>query len=326
MANLNIAERRLPQDGRSRIKISDNEIDIRVSTVPSSDGERVVLRLLDKSGARFDLSQLGFTAGTKKEFHRLIHVPHGIILLTGPTGSGKTTTLYSVLGELNTEVRNIMTVEDPIEYKLAGIGQMQIHPKIGLTFANYLRHILRQDPDVIMIGEIRDLETAQIAIQAALTGHLVLSTLHTNDSASAIIRLIDMGIEPYLVCSSVIGIMAQRLVRIICPQCKAPYTPGEEELEVFDAQLQYRKENLYQGKGCPNCIDTGYVGREGIFELMTIDDEIRESIMANAGSNRIKQIAIKKGMFTLRQDGLRKAFSGETTIEEVLRVAQDTAV
>jgi len=326
MANLNIAERRLPQDGRSRIKISDNEIDIRVSTVPSSDGERVVLRLLDKSGARFGLGQLGFTADTEKEFQRLIHIPHGIILLTGPTGSGKTTTLYSVLGELNTEVRNIMTVEDPIEYKLAGIGQMQIHPKIGLTFANYLRHILRQDPDVIMIGEIRDLETAQIAIQAALTGHLVLSTLHTNDSASAITRLIDMGIEPYLVCSSVIGIMAQRLVRIICPQCKAPYTPSEEELEVFDAQSQHRKENLYQGKGCPNCIGTGYMGREGIFELMAIDDEIRESIMANTGSNKIKQIAIKKGMFTLRQDGLRKAFSGETTIEEVLRVAQDAAV
>jgi len=326
MANLNIAERRLPQDGRSRIKISENEIDIRVSTVPSSGGERVVLRLLDKTSARFGLGQLGFAPETEKQFRRLIRIPHGIILLTGPTGSGKTTTLYSVLGELNTEVRNIMTVEDPIEYKLAGIGQMQIHPKIGLTFANYLRHILRQDPDVIMVGEIRDLETAQIAIQAALTGHLVLSTLHTNDSASAITRLIDMGIEPYLVCSSVIGIMAQRLVRIICPECKVPYTPSEEELEVFNAQSKYDKKDLYEGKGCSNCIGTGYVGREGIFELMTIDDELRESIMANARSNLIKQMAIKKGMYTLRQDGLRKVFAGETTIEEVLRVAQDEVV
>lgn len=326
MANLNIAERRLPQDGRSRIKISENEIDIRVSTVPSSGGERVVLRLLDKTSARFGLGQLGFAPETEKQFRRLIRIPHGIILLTGPTGSGKTTTLYGALGELNIEARNIMTVEDPIEYKLAGIGQIQIHPKIGLTFANCLRHILRQDPDVIMVGEIRDLETARIAIQAALTGHLVLSTLHTNDSASAITRLIDMGIEPYLVCSSVIGIMAQRLVRIICPECKVPYTPSKEELELFNSQSTYDKKDLYEGKGCSNCIGTGYVGREGIFELMTIDEELRESIMANARSNLIKQMAVKKGMYTLRQDGLRKVFAGETTIEEVLRIAQDEVV
>ncbi len=324
MADLNIAERRLPQDGRSRIKIGDKEIDIRVSTVPSSCGERVVLRLLDKSSARFGLDQLGFAPETEKEFSKLIHKSYGIILLTGPTGSGKTTTLYGALSELNTEAINIVTVEDPIEYQLPGIGQMQIQPKIGLTFANYLRHILRQDPDVIMIGEIRDLETARIAIQSALTGHLVLSTLHTNDSASAVTRLIDMGIEPYLVCSSVIGIMAQRLVRDICPKCKSPYEPSEEEhLILSRSRLNSDGGTFCRGSGCPHCIDTGYRGRTGIFELMVVDDELRELVMANARSNLIKEAAVKKDMRTLHEDGMRKVFAGDTTIEEVLRVTQD---
>lgn len=324
MANLNIAERRLPQDGRSRIKIGETEIDIRVSTVPTSGGERVVLRLLDKSSGRFGLDQLGFAPESQEDFSRLIHMPYGIILLTGPTGSGKTTTLYGALSELNTEARNILTVEDPIEYRLPGVGQMQIQPKIGLTFASCLRHILRQDPDVIMIGEIRDLETARIAIQSALTGHLVLSTLHTNDSASAVTRLIDMGIEPYLVCSSVIAIMAQRLIRAICPTCKTSYTPGEEERLVFSSnRFTYGGHTLCKGLGCPDCMNTGYRGRTGIFELMVVDDELRELVMANARTNVIIQAAVKKGMHTLRDDGMRKVLAGDTTIEEVLRVTQD---
>lgn len=324
MANLNIAERRLPQDGRSRIKIGEKEIDIRVSTVPSSGGERVVLRLLDKTSARFGLDQLGFAPEIEEEFRRLVHSPHGIILLTGPTGSGKTTTLYGALSELNTEARNIMTVEDPIEYKLPGIGQMQIQPKIGLTFANYLRHILRQDPDVIMVGEIRDLETARIAIQSALTGHLVLSTLHTNDSASAVTRLVDMGIEPYLACSSVIAIMAQRLVRTICSKCKESYNPSEEEHAVLsNSRLTDDSNVLYRGSGCPHCMNTGYRGRSGIFELLVLDDEIRELVMTNATSNLIKQAAVKKQMHTLREDGMRKVLASDTSIDEVLRVTQD---
>jgi len=323
MADLNIAERRLPQDGRSRIKIGEKEIDIRVSTVPTSGGERVVLRLLDKTSARFGLDQLGFAPEAQEEFRRLIHLPYGIILLTGPTGSGKTTTLYGAISELNTEARNIMTVEDPIEYQLPGVGQMQIQPKIGLTFANCLRHILRQDPDIIMVGEIRDLETARIAIQSALTGHLVLSTLHTNDSASAIARLIDMGVEPYLVCSSIVAIMAQRLVRVICPKCKTQYMPSEEESLVFrQSQLKREGNTLYRGLGCPYCVNTGYRGRTGIFELMIVDDELRELVMANARSNLIKQAAVNKDMRTLCEDGMRKAFAGDTTAEEVLRVTQ----
>lgn len=325
MANLNIAERRLPQDGQSRIKIGQNLVDIRVSVIPTSGGERVVLRLLDKGSGELGLNEIGFSPEILNHFRNLIKLAHGIILLTGPTGSGKTTTLYAALSELNCEERNILTVEDPIEYQLPGVGQMQIKPKINLTFANCLRHILRQDPDVIMIGEIRDIETAEIAIQASLTGHLVLSTLHTNDSASAVTRLIDMGIEPYLISSSVVAVMAQRLLRVICPECKRPYTPDEQVLSLWpeNEKLSATKGQLYKGPGCENCLDTGYLGRTGIFELLVIDDDIKELISKRHGSHIIKEAAIEKGMSTLREDGLRKALAGETTLEEVCRVTQD---
>ena len=325
MANLNIAERRLPQDGQSRIKIGENLVDIRVSVIPTSGGERVVLRLLDKGSGDLGLDEIGFSTEVLDSFRNLIRLAHGIILLTGPTGSGKTTTLYAAMSELNCEERNILTVEDPIEYQLPGVGQMQIKPKINLTFANCLRHILRQDPDVIMIGEIRDVETAEIAIQASLTGHLVLSTLHTNDSASAVTRLIDMGIEPYLISSSVVAVMAQRLLRVICPQCKRPYTPDEQVLSLWgnNKAVASIEGQLYKGLGCENCLDTGYLGRTGIFELLVIDDEIKEMITKRQGSHIIKNAAIEKGMSTLREDGLRKALAGETTLEEVCRVTQD---
>jgi len=325
MANLNIAERRLPQDGQSRIKIGQNLVDIRVSVIPTSGGERVVLRLLDKGSGELDLNEIGFCPEVLNHFRNLIRLAHGIILLTGPTGSGKTTTLYAAMSELNCEERNILTVEDPIEYQLPGVGQMQIKPKINLTFANCLRHILRQDPDVIMIGEIRDVETAEIAIQASLTGHLVLSTLHTNDSASAVTRLIDMGIEPYLISSSVVAVMAQRLLRVICPECKRPYTPDEQVISLWpeNETTSEIKGQLYKGPGCDNCLDTGYLGRTGIFELLVIDDDIKELISKRRGSHIIKKAAIEKGMSTLREDGLRKALAGETTLEEVCRVTQD---
>jgi type II secretion system protein E len=328
MANLNIAERRLPQDGQSRVKIGRDLVDIRVSVIPTLGGERVMLRLLDKSRGQLGLEQVGFSPEMLADFRNLINLPHGIILLTGPTGSGKTTTLYATLNELNCEERNILTVEDPIEYQLPGIGQMQVKPKINLTFANCFRHILRQDPDVIMIGEIRDLETAEIAIQASLTGHLVLSTLHTNDSASAITRLIDMGIEPYLISSSVIAAMAQRLIRVICPNCKRPY---EHQEQMFSLLNEKERASLvhgrfYKGAGCESCIQTGYIGRTGIFELLVIDDDIKELTTKRAGSHIIKRIAVEKGMSTLREDGLRKALAGETTLEEVYRVTQDSVL
>lgn len=326
MANLNIAERRLPQDGQSRIKIGQDLVDIRVSVIPTLGGERVVLRLLDKGRGELGLNQIGFSPEVYGQFKNLIGASHGIILLTGPTGSGKTTTLYAALNELNCEERNILTVEDPIEYQLPGIGQMQVKPKINLTFANCLRHILRQDPDVIMVGEIRDLETAQIAIQASLTGHLVLSTLHTNDSASAVTRLIDMGIEPYLISSSVIAIMAQRLLRVICPDCKAPYEPEQDVLSLCNvaANGSIVAGQFYKGSGCESCLKTGYFGRMGIFELLVVDDNVRELISKRLPSHIIKQAAVQKGMATLREDGLRKAIAGRTTLQEVWRVAQDT--
>ncbi len=313
MANLNIAERRLPQDGQSRIKIGQNQLDMRVSTIPTSGGERVVLRLLDKGGPGLSVEQLGFAPDIRDRFNQLIQTPHGIILLTGPTGSGKTTTLYCA-------------VEDPIEYQLPGVGQMQVKPKINLTFANCLRHILRQDPDVIMIGEIRDVETAEIAIHASLTGHLVFSTLHTNDSASAVTRLIDMGIEPYLISSSLMAIMAQRLVRVICPQCKTACRIEDNLNSFIDEQKNptVRQEQFYTGRGCSHCLETGYLGRTGIFELLVVDENIKELINKQAPAHTIKNAALENNMHTLRDDGLRQARAGFTTLEEVLRVTQES--
>ncbi|HUW19189.1 MAG TPA: type II secretion system ATPase GspE [Sedimentisphaerales bacterium] len=326
MANLNIAERRLPQDGQSRIKIGRNLVDIRVSVIPTLGGERVMLRLLDKGSGKPGLNEIGFGPDVLDRFRSLIRIPHGIILLTGPTGSGKTTTLYAAINELNCEQRNILTVEDPIEYQLFGVGQMQVRPKINLTFANCLRHILRQDPDVIMIGEIRDVETAQISVQASLTGHLVLSTLHTNDSASAVTRLTDMGIEPYLISSSVIAVMAQRLLRVICPNCKTPCKPEAEIASMWSGneKVSIQDTQLYKGTGCEKCLETGYLGRTGIFELLVVDDEIKELIIKRSSAHIIKEVAIEKGMSTLRDDGLRKALAAETTLEEVCRVTQDS--
>jgi general secretion pathway protein E len=323
MAGLNIAEKRLPQDGRIEIKIGDRDVDIRVSTIPIAFGERVVLRLLDKSNVVLRLSDLGMPEEALRQFYELIKSSHGILLVTGPTGSGKTTTLYSALSTINNPDINIITIEDPIEYQIEGIGQIQVNPKINLTFANGLRSIVRQDPDVILVGEIRDLETAQIAIQSALTGHLVFSTLHTNDSASAVTRLIDMGIEPYLVTSSVIGILAQRLVRRVCDECREPYMPDEESLNNIGLTSEMTSDKpTYRGTGCQACLNTGYQGRTGIFELMSLDDSLKNLILKTSDSNAIKRKAVKQGMVTLRQNGVMKVLDGLTTVEEVLRVTQ----
>lgn len=322
MANLNIAENRLPQDGRIQVKIGGKDIDIRVSIFPTYYGERVVLRLLNKTDMSFDLTSIGFSDEILKKFNALINKTNGIILVTGPTGSGKTTTLYSVLSVLNKTEVNTLTVEDPIEYQLQGVGQMQVKPKIDLTFANGLRSILRQDPDIVMVGEIRDLETAEIAVQAALTGHRVFSTIHTNDAASSITRLIDMGIEPYLISSSVNAFLAQRLVRTICPHCKESYKPSQKmlnELGIKASQLKNGK--LYRGKGCSKCINTGYMGRTGIYELLPVDSDIRKMIMDHSDASTIKEKAVSLGMTTLLKDGIEKVIAGITTPEEVFRVS-----
>jgi general secretion pathway protein E len=328
MAGLNIAEKRLPQDGRIRIRLAGKDIDIRVSIVPTAFGERVVMRLLDKATTVLQLEELGLQGLKLELVHRLIKQSHGILLVTGPTGSGKTTTLYAALSKINTIDKNIITIEDPIEYQLHGIGQIQVNPKIELTFAGGLRSILRQDPDVIMVGEIRDLETAEIAIQAALTGHLVFSTLHTNDSFGAMTRLLDMGIEPFLVSSSVIAVMAQRLVRRVCPACREPYQPSREELEELGINPQrLLGRTIYKpGEGCIQCKRTGYRGRTGIHELLVVDDEVRTLVMKNGDAATIRRAATARGMTTLRQDGADKVVEGMTTIEEILRVTQEDLI
>ncbi len=324
MGGLKIDEKRLPQDGRIRVRVAGKDIDLRLSTLPINHGERIVMRILDKTAVQLDLAKLGFDEDKLARIHTLIHKSHGIILVTGPTGSGKTTTLYAALAQINRPDVNIITVEDPVEYQLAGVGQIPVNAKIGLTFANALRAILRQDPDVILIGETRDLETAEIAIQASLTGHLVFSTLHTNDAPSAITRLVDMGVEPFLVSSSLIGIMAQRLVRRLCPACKEAYEPTDSEL----AELRLDRAKLpngvaYRERGCSACLNTGFQGRLAIVELMTVDEEMREMILQQAHAGTLRKAARKRGMLTLREEGGLKVAKGETSIAEVLRITQD---
>lgn len=329
MAGLNIAEKRLPQDGRIGLKIAGRDVDIRVSTIPTQFGERVVLRLLDKTSTVLELSQLGVSDKILKIIEKIIQKPNGIFLVTGPTGSGKTTTLYSCLARINTPGLNILTVEDPIEYQLEGIGQMQVNPKINFTFASGLRAILRQDPDVVMVGEIRDTETAEIAIQASLTGHLVLSTLHTNDSSGAVTRLIDMNIEPFLVSSSLLAVLAQRLVRKLCPYCKESYELGRESIlelgldpETIKSKIAYRPGSA----PCDYCKNTRFIGRTGIHELLLIDEEVRSKILQRLDSNSIKQAALRNGFETLRIDGAHKVLEGATSVEEVLLVTHEESV
>ncbi len=329
MGKLDISEKRLPQDGRISLRIAGRAVDVRVSTIPCGHGERVVLRLLDKQGGRLDLTQLGMDAERLAVMDRIIRRPHGIVLVTGPTGSGKTTSLYAVLTTLNDHSRNLMTVEDPIEYYLDGVGQTNVNPKVGMTFARGLRAILRQDPDVVMVGEIRDLETAQIAIQASLTGHLVLSTLHTNSAIGAITRLRDMGVEPFLISSSLIGVFAQRLVRLLCPRCKRTYTASDVECAQFGAAVglmadHISKEHppLWSPVGCDHCKQIGYRGRMGIFELIEVDDALRTMIHDNASEHAMESYA-RKSTLSIRQDGFRRILDGYTTLDEVLRVTRE---
>ncbi len=309
MAQLDIAEKRLPQDGRITLRVAGRPVDVRVSTIPTGHGERVVLRLLDKQAGRLDLTHLGMDDGTLAQMDGLVRQPHGIVLVTGPTGSGKTTTLYAALGRLDAAGQNIMTVEDPIEYDLDGISQTQVNPRIDMSFARALRTILRQDPDVVMIGEIRDLETAQIAVQASLTGHLVFATLHTNDAVSAVNRLVDMGVEPFLLASSLIGVLAQRLVRRLCPQCRKPFVSNGA--------------TLYAAQGCAACNHSGYHGRTGIYEMLLVDDELRRLVHDRASEQQLRDRALAHGMRSLRDDGLRWVRQGVTSLEEIVRVTRD---
>lgn len=323
MSQLDIAEHRIPQDGRIKLRMGRREIDFRVSTVPVSGGERIVLRVLDKGNITLGLEKIGMRSELLKEFRRLIKMPEGIVLVTGPTGSGKTTTLYSAIAELHNDEINIMTIEDPVEYNLKGIAQIGVHHKINLDFARGLRHILRQDPDIVMVGEIRDVETAEIAIQASLTGHLVLSTLHTNDAPSAITRLVDMGIEPYLISSCIVGVLAQRLVRRICPHCKHSYTITDEECASLNIAREFFSEGkIYRGEGCDQCYNMGYIGRIGIYELMTVTNAIRKQIVQSPDAVVLREIALQQKMISLRINGAELVKDGQTTVEEVLRVTR----
>lgn len=321
MARLDIAEKRLPQDGRTEVKIGERLVDVRVSCLPTAFGERVVLRLLEKSGKLLSMEEIGLTAAALAEMKRLLRLSHGIILVTGPTGSGKTTTLYAALSHINSPDKNILTIEDPIEYQLDGIGQMQVNPKINLTFARGLRSMVRQDPDIILVGEIRDRETADIAIHAALTGHLVFSTLHTNDSASAVTRLIDMGIEPFLVSTAVQAIVAQRLVRLLCPHCKETYEPEEAQWAELGSSREVAGP-IFRADGCEKCLETGYRGRTGIYEFLLLSEAIKGLVLKTSDANQINKAARAEGMANLREDGINKVIEGRTTISEVLRVTQ----
>ena len=324
MGNLNIAEKRLPQDGRIRIKVAGRDIDLRLSTIPTAHGERIVMRLLDKTATTLDLETLGMRAETRAILDDLIRRPNGIILCTGPTGSGKTTTLYSALVTINKPDINILTIEDPVEYQLEGIGQMQVQPKIDFTFARGLRATLRQDPDVVLVGEIRDLETAEIAVQASLTGHLVFSTVHTNDAASTFTRMIDMGVEPFLLSSSVIGVLAQRLIRVLCRDCRVPHKPTDLEIEQLGltrSDPRLKTATFFTAKGCPECRMSGYSGRSGLHELMVPNDEVKRLVVHKSDAGTIKRAAVIGGMKTLMEDGAIKVMAGVTTVEEVVRIA-----
>ena len=324
MAKMNIAEKRVPQDGRAQVRIGDQEIDIRISTVPTSHGERLVMRLLNKSGYFLEFSEFGLSDDNYRIIHKIIRQNNGIVLVTGPTGSGKTTTLYAALSKINSPDKNIITIEDPVEYNLKGIGQIQVNAKTGVTFAKGLRSIVRQDPDIVLIGEIRDLETAQIAIQSALTGHLVFSTLHTNDSAGAVTRLVDLGVEPYLISSSVNSVVAQRLVRVLCNDCKEGYRLDESHINALNgAGEKFIGEYVYKPKGCPKCFNTGYSGRQAIFEIMLMDDALKSLVLQTSDANQIKAAALRAGMVTLRRDGMIKVLKGITSIDEVLRVTHE---